>query len=317
MTKQYLRVTTNWEKIFDPADVKRFMVNVSGTTIQLKVSPSPAADPASIPMPGFTVGGNIGQITFDADKYVYAKASGDTGIAIWDTTPISLTDSQSVGDQIDRLALEVMKLSERVTTNELKHVEHASAFYRLQRHFLSNSLHDMEIDAQLFNQMFNLTRRLFAAENYIRHHETEYQALSSQVEHLIEDASSNEELSELAVQLAALTQTVNNLVVRVSNLDGITGDNAEQTIATIQHLTEEIATVSADLSNLNNALTVMSAQNTTAEIQAAGAELKTAYPQLSGVVDGLVTTLSALAHKVDYSDGVLIGTDIDGVVADD
>ena len=313
MSKQYLRISDTWTLIFSPAEQTRFMVNVSGISIQLKTSTSPSSNPASIAMPGYTVGGTIGQITFRPDEYVYAKASVGTGIAIWDTEPISLTDSRSIGDQIDQLALEVMKLSQRVTANEIKHVEHASEFYQLQRHFLSHALHSMENDAQLFNYYFTLSRRLFAAENYIRTHGSEYAVLREDVDDLIENAGSNEELSQLAVQLSALTQTVNNLVNKVSILDGITGDDAQQAIESLAQLTAQVNTVAGDLNSLNNALVTMSSQNTPEEIAAAGEQLKTAEPKLSNVVDGLVTTLTSLANKVDYRETVILGTDIDGI----
>ena len=313
MSKQYLRISDTWTLIFSPAEHTRFMVNVSGISIQLKTSTSPSSNPASIAMPGYTVGGTIGQITFRPDEYVYAKASVGTGIAIWDTEPISLTDSRSIGDQIDQLALEVMKLSQRVTANEIKHVEHASEFYQLQRHFLSHALHSMENDAQLFNYYFTLSRRLFAAENYIRTHGSEYAVLREDVDNLIENTGSNEELSKLAIQLSALTQTVNNLVNKVSILDGITGDDAQQTIESLAQLTAQVNTVAGDLNSLNNALVTMSSQNTPEEIAAAGEQLKTAEPKLSNVVDGLVTTLTSLANKVDYRETVILGTDIDGI----
>lgn len=313
MSKQYLRISDTWTLIFSPAEHTRFMVNVSGISIQLKTSTSPSSNPASIAMPGYTVGGTIGQITFRPDEYVYAKASAGTGIAIWDTEPISLTDSRSIGDQIDQLALEVMKLSQRVTTNEIKHIEHTGEFYQLQRHFLSHALHSMEHDAQLFNHYLTLSKRLFAAENYIRSHSGEYILLRDDVDGLLNTAGSNEEIGELASQLSAMTQTVSNLVNRVGILDGITSEDAQQTIASLAQLTTQVNTVASDLNALNNALVTMSSQNTPEEIAAAGAQLKLAEPKLSNVVDGLVTTLTSLANKVDYRETVILGTDIDGI----
>ena len=145
--KYYLRVANSWLKLFSPSGNRRYMANTSGLTIRMLIADD-ELDPSTIndnEVHYFTVGGNVGQIVADNTKYVYARAVIDDptiqGTLVTDTENILDDDLVSVRNSVEFLTLQLMKLSKRVTKQELKSVDHGVDYEIFVRQFLDTTAH--------------------------------------------------------------------------------------------------------------------------------------------------------------------------------
>ena len=93
----------------------------------------------------YLVGGNVGQIVADNTKYVYARAVVDDptvqGTLVTDTENIIDDDLISVRNSVEFLTVQLMKLSKRVTKQELKSIDHGVDYELFVRQFLDTTAH--------------------------------------------------------------------------------------------------------------------------------------------------------------------------------
>lgn len=279
--KYYLRVANSWLRLFTPSGNARYIANTSGLTIRLLFSNTPL-DVANINDDNvhyFTVGGNIGQIVAENTKYVYARAVTEDpvmqGTLVTDTESIVDDDLTDVRDSIEFLSVQLMKLSRRVSNQEIKSIDHGIDYELFVRQFLDTTAHQhMQISA-IHKHIATIWEELLLAEKFIQQHRVEYAALREMIDNI---RNSNAEaglraevevikadiiniLSNYADVTDAIADIRNDLSTTDQKYDNLLNDE-------ISPLRRKITELMNKLATLNNALATLTVDHTAEEINA-------------------------------------------------
>lgn len=278
--KYYLRVANSWLRLFTPSGNARYIANTSGLTIRLLFS-NTQLDVANINDDNvhyFTVGGNIGQIVAENTKYVYARAVTDDpviqGTLITDTESIVDDDLTEVRDSVEFLSVQLMKLSSRVSKQEIKTIDHGVDYELFVRQFLDTTAHQhMQISA-IHKHIATIWEELLLAEKFIQNHRVEYAALREMIDNIRSSDEGNIRaevelikadivniLSNYADVTDAITDIRNDLSVTDQKYDNLLNDE-------ISPLRRKITELMNKLATLNNALATLTVNHTAEEINA-------------------------------------------------
>lgn len=278
--KYYLRVANSWLRLFTPSGNARYIANTSGLTIRLLFSNTPL-DVVNINDDNvhyFTVGGNIGQIVAENTKYVYARAVTDDpviqGTLITDTESIVDDDLTAVRDSVEFLSVQLMKLSSRVSKQEIKAIDHGVDYELFVRQFLDTTAHQhMQISA-IHKHIATIWEELLLAEKFIQNHRVEYAALREMIDNIRSSDEGNIRaevelikadivniLSNYADVTDAITDIRNDLSVTDQKYDNLLNDE-------ISPLRRKITELMNKLATLNNALATLTVDHTAEEINA-------------------------------------------------
>lgn len=278
--KYYLRVANSWLRLFTPSGNARYIANTSGLTIRLLFSNTPL-DVVNINDDNvhyFTVGGNIGQIVAENTKYVYARAVTDDpviqGTLITDTESIVDDDLTEVRDSVEFLSVQLMKLSSRVSKQEIKAIDHGVDYELFVRQFLDTTAHQhMQISA-IHKHIATIWEELLLAEKFIQNHRVEYAALREMIDNIRSSDEGNIRaevelikadivniLSNYADVTDAITDIRNDLSTTDQKYDNLLNDE-------ISPLRRKITELMNKLATLNNALATLTVDHTAEEINA-------------------------------------------------
>lgn len=278
--KYYLRVANSWLRLFTPSGNARYIANTSGLTIRLLFSNTPL-DVVNINDDNvhyFTVGGNIGQIVAENTKYVYARAVTDDpviqGTLITDTESIIDDDLTEVRDSVEFLSVQLMKLSNRVSKQEIKTIDHGVDYELFVRQFLDTTAHQhMQISA-IHKHIATIWEELLLAEKFIQNHRVEYAALREMIDNIRSSDEGNIRaevelikadivniLSNYADVTDAIADIRNDLSTTDQKYDNLLNDE-------ISPLRRKITELMNKLATLNNALATLTVDHTAEEINA-------------------------------------------------
>jgi len=280
--KHFLRVTNNWTKIAEPDDKNNYFANVSGISIQCVFSDNAIEDTSTINTDEnhpFTVGGTISQLCTYGKKYVYARALGlsetEQAAVMIDTERMTVDDVANVQEEVQTIAVELMKLTKRVSTNRLDNIDHAIDYELFIRQFIdSTAAHHIQF-TELHKHIATLWEELFLAEKYIQQHRSDYASLKDVVDHIKTGGGSGnidsaelqklrDEVANVVLGVSDCTNTVENLRKQVqANTDGITSINTNE----LPPIKTTVNKLSDNLAALNNALVQMTTNHTVDEIK--------------------------------------------------
>ena len=280
--KHFLRVTNNWTKIAEPDDKNNYFANVSGTSIQCVFSDDAIEDTTTIntnEAHPFTVGGTISQLCTYGKKYVYARALGlsetEQAAIVLDAERMPVDDVANIQEEVQTIAVELMKLTKRVSTNRLDNIDHAIDYELFIRQFIdSTAAHHLQFTA-LHKHIATIWEELFLAEKYIQQHRNDYASLKDVVDHIKTNgtggsSADSEEVQKLRDEVANVvlsvtdcTNLVDNLKKQVqANTDNITDINTDE----LPPIKTTINKLSDNLAALNNAFVQLTTNHTVAEI---------------------------------------------------
>lgn len=321
---QYLRVSDTWELLLGPREVPNFLANVSGTTVLVQLSPSQLTNPALTEAYALAVGGTIPQLKVGPEQYLYAKAyvaDTETGSTTATVTVgenrLNTGDIAALRDMIATVAAQVMRLSERVTDNEIKLDADDLIFEHIRRNWLYTDTARQKSIAQLSKQIINLATRLFSAESILLKFRLEFPGIKIQLADLIDrfETSGNQQLAEIitkvnsiSVQLDAVTSRLNTLEPKVEE-----GWQDYDTLIkeTITPIKTDLSDLTRDFNFLNNSLVTLAATYTDAEIDAAFTLLlKSASEKIREPLTALKNCILELRHAVDYADNLILDPNI-------
>ena len=279
--KYYLRVANSWLRLFTPSGTARYMANTSGLTIRILLSDS-ELDPATISdnnVHYFTVGGNIGQIVAENTKYVYAKAVTDDpvmqGTLVTDTESIVDDDLTDVRDSIEFLSVQLMKLSRRVSDQEIKSIDHGIDYELFVRQFLDTTANqNMQISA-IHKHIATIWEELLLAEKFIQQHRVEYAALREMIDNIRNSSAEAGLRAEVEVIKADIINILSNYADITEDIADIRSDIETTNQNYNSLLNDEISPLRRRLTELmnklaalNNALATLTVNHTAAEINA-------------------------------------------------
>lgn len=280
--KHFLRVTNNWTKIAEPDDKNNYFANVSGTSIQCVFSDDAIEDTAAIntdEVHPFTVGGTISQLCTYGKKYVYARALGlsetEQAAIVIDAERMPVDDVANIQEEVQTIAVELMKLTKRVSTNRLDNIDHAIDYELFIRQFIdSTAAHHLQFTA-LHKHIATIWEELFLAEKYIQQHRSDYASLKDVVEHIKTNgtggsSADSEEVQKLRDEVANVilsvtdcTNLVDSLKKQVqTNTDDITDINTEE----LPPIKTTVNKLSDNLAALNNAFVQLTTNHTVTEV---------------------------------------------------
>ena len=280
--KHFLRVTNNWTKIAEPDDKNNYFANVSGTSIQCVFSDDAIEDTTTIntnEAHPFTVGGTISQLCTYGKKYVYARALGlsetEQAAIVLDAERMPVDDVANIQEEVQTIAVELMKLTKRVSTNRLDNIDHAIDYELFIRQFIdSTAAHHLQFTA-LHKHIATIWEELFLAEKYIQQHRNDYASLKDVVDHIKTNgtggsSADSEEVQKLRDEVANVvlsvtdcTNLVDNLKKQVqANTDNITDINTDE----LPPIKTTINKLSDNLAALNNAFVQLTTNHTVTEI---------------------------------------------------
>lgn len=278
--KYYLRVANSWLRLFTPSGNARYIANTSGLTIRLLFSNTPL-DVVNINDDNvhyFTVGGNIGQIVAENTKYVYARAVTDDpviqGTLITDTESIVDDDLTEVRDSVEFLSVQLMKLSSRVSKQEIKAIDHGVDYELFVRQFLDTTAHQhMQISA-IHKHIATIWEELLLAEKFIQNHRVEYATLREMIDNI---RSSDE--GNIRAEVELIKTDIVNILSNYADVTGAIADIRNDLSTTdqkydnllndeISPLRRKITELMNKLATLNNALATLTVDHTAEEINA-------------------------------------------------
>ena len=280
--KHFLRVTNDWTKIAEPDDKNNYFANVSGTSIQCVFSDDAIEDTTTIntnEVHPFTVGGTISQLCTYGKKYVYARALGlsetEQAAIVLDAERMPVDDVANIQEEVQTIAVELMKLTKRVSTNRLDNIDHAIDYELFIRQFIdSTAAHHLQFTA-LHKHIATIWEELFLAEKYIQQHRNDYASLKDVVDHIKTNgtggsSADSEEVQKLRDEVANVilsvtdcTNLVDSLKKQVqTNTDNITDINTEE----LPPIKTTVNKLSDNLAALNNAFVQLTTNHTVTEI---------------------------------------------------
>lgn len=320
MSKLYLRVSSEWSKILDPQETDTFLVNITGTPIQFMFYKTERKATSTI-SDHFTLGGTIGQARIPLSMYCYARAcpriladgtykeediiadDGSTiepeGIVVTDTDYIDTVnnDLDSLRDQVDYLTANVMRLSNKVSNNKIRNIYHELDYKRFLREFLRAEQRSHYQFSFLQSQILDLRLGLFSAEDLILDLKEHVNTLSNIGGGSIEfDGDAEEYIKKLQ---ASLNDVFDKIALVSKQLTTLT-DNYEGTVADVEALKKELATLHTNFTTLNNSMVVLASQYT---VDALNKAFSTISPTLSDAVKGPLTAIkNVLERLIELSD---------------
>lgn len=303
--KYYLRVANSWLKLFSPSGNRRYMANTSGLTIRMFITDN-ELDPSVIndnEVHYFTVGGNIGQIVADNTKYVYAKAVTDDptiqGTLVTDTENIIDDELISVRDSVEFLTVQLMKLSKRVTKQELKSVDHGIDYELFVRQFLDTTAHQHIQISAIHKHIATIWEELLLAEKFIQRHRVEYDTIREMIDN-IHNTDSN---AGLKADVEIIKTDIINILSNYADITKTIAEMQDDISATDQKydnlLNDEISPIRKKvyelmnkLATLNNALAALNVNYTPDQINEMFDDFITTVPT------DMVNTVTAIRDDV-------------------
>ena len=325
--KHFLRVTNNWTKIAEPDDKNNYFANVSGTSIQCVFSDDAIVDTAAIntdEVHPFTVGGTISQLCTYGKKYVYARALGlsetEQAAIVIDAERMPVDDVANIQEEVQTIAVELMKLTKRVSTNRLDNIDHAIDYELFIRQFIdSTAAHHLQFTA-LHKHIATIWEELFLAEKYIQQHRSDYASLKDVVEHIKTNgtggsSADSEEVQKLRDEVANVilsvtdcTNLVDSLKKQVqTNTDNITDINTEE----LPPIKTTVNKLSDNLAALNNAFVQLTTNHTVTEVNDIFNDLAVSVPSES---IGTVTAIRNFIIDIINSKTTLSAIDEDTTI---
>lgn len=279
--KHFLRVTNNWTKIAEPDDKNNYFANVSGTSIQCVFSDDAIEDTTAIntsEVHPFTVGGTISQLCTYGKKYVYARALGlsetEQAAIVIDAERMPVDDVANIQEEVQTIAVELMKLTKRVSTNRLDNIDHAIDYELFIRQFIdSTAAHHLQFTA-LHKHIATIWEELFLAEKYIQQHRSDYASLKDVVDHIKANGTGSgadseevqklrDEVANVILSVTDCTNLVDSLKKQVqTNTDNITDINTEE----LPPIKTTVNKLSDNLAALNNAFVQLTTNHTVTEV---------------------------------------------------
>lgn len=279
--KHFLRVTNNWTKIAEPDDKNNYFANVSGTSIQCVFSDDAIEDTTAIntsEVHPFTVGGTISQLCTYGKKYVYARALGlsetEQAAIVIDAERMPVDDVANIQEEVQTIAVELMKLTKRVSTNRLDNIDHAIDYELFIRQFIdSTAAHHLQFTA-LHKHIATIWEELFLAEKYIQQHRSDYASLKDVVDHIKANGTGSgadseevqklrDEVANVILSVTDCTNLVDSLKKQVqTNTDDITDINTEE----LPPIKTTVNKLSDNLAALNNAFVQLTTNHTVTEV---------------------------------------------------
>ena len=277
--KYYLRVANSWMKLFSPSGNSRYMANTSGLTIRVLIKDEDIDTSAIVDDDEhyFTVGGVSGQIVADSTKYVYARAVVDDpleqGTIVTDTENITNDDITGIRDEIEFLTVQLMKLSKRVTTEELKTINHGVDYELFVRQFLDTTAqHHIQFSA-IHKHIATIWEELLLAERFIQSHRMEYATLREMIDNirLNGNADLRVEIEGIKADIIGILSNYATVVDDLSSLQsGLATTNQNYTSLRDDEVTPLKSRLTSLMNNfaaLNNALVILTTDHTAAEIE--------------------------------------------------
>lgn len=324
--KHFLRVTNNWTKIAEPDDKNNYFANVSGISIQCVFSDDAIVDTAAIntdEVHPFTVGGTISQLCTYGKKYVYARALGlsetEQAAIVIDAERMPVDDVANIQEEVQTIAVELMKLTKRVSTNRLDNIDHAIDYELFIRQFIdSTAAHHLQFTA-LHKHIATIWEELFLAEKYIQQHRSDYASLKDVVDHIKANGTGSgadseevqrlrDEVANVILSVTDCTNLVDSLKKQVqTNTDNITDINTEE----LPPIKTTVNKLSDNLAALNNAFVQLTTNHTVAEINDIFNDLVVSVPSES---IGTVTAIRDFIIDIINSKTTLSAIDEDTTI---
>lgn len=322
--KYYLRVANSWLKLFSPSGNRRYMANTSGLTIRMLITDS-ELDPTTIndnEIHYFTVGGNVGQIVADNTKYVYARAVIDDptiqGTLVADTENILDEDLVSVRNSVEFLTLQLMKLSKRVTKQELKSVDHGVDYEIFVRQFLDTTAHQHIQISAIHKHIATIWEELLLAEKFIQRHRVEYDTMRE----MIDNIRNTDPAAGLRVDVEIMKTDIINILSNYANVTNTITEIQNDISATNQKydnlLNDEISPIRSKvyelmnkLATLNNALAALNTNYTSDQINEMFNDFITTVPtDMVSVVTAIRDDILAILDRSGIGNGDLSASDL-------
>lgn len=302
MARQYLRMTTSWTKIFNKDDPRTHIANLSGFPIKIKFTDTnqiPTTDTES-----FTLGGLISNIVTIPTKYVYARATSTTSelgetILITDSDKaISGTDISQIQQNLDRFYVEVMKLSTRVTENEIAHIGAHEKYYLFLRKFLNNQNEVQRWLAAANKNIATLQLHMFLAEQWITTHRKDFRDFKYQVEHTA-ITNYDKKIEDIANRINSVSTVASNVATKleeyIPRIEEAWGDYNSLVEKEIKPMQEDLEALHTEFVALNNGIVQIGTTHTPEEIDEIFTSLMTRMP---ANVQAVFTTLKNLIRAV-------------------
>lgn len=302
-------VTKDWTKLFDPKNQHMYLYNGTGITVRIVTTDKELHLDTLNQSKYFTLGGSIGQYHVSPNKYVYASLadskSDAEAVIIGSDSLLSSSEQSELKEHIVALGVEVMHLSNRVTTGQVSQRRHLTDYELMIREFLDSTKNIQTNVADLYYHIFRLSNRLLTVERYVFEHRSSIASLASKLAILGDVNKLKMKIDTLDMDLGAVSNTVTNINNKLNDLipkveEGWQDFN-ELITEHIDPLKEQVEDLNFDFRDLNNAMVELVSAHTPTEIENAFVQfIKHVDDDMVDPITALKNFLVDLAWKMDY-----------------
>lgn len=314
--KQYLRISKDWGVVLYPREEDTYIANLTGSTILAQLSTEKMENPAATETYALAIGGTLPQLKVTKDQYLYARSLADedeSATVIADGKRVDMADIEDVKVDISSLAVEIMKLTNRVSRNEVELAQRDISYTLLRRELLHDGLIRDGRTAALSSNVLSLAMRLFAAETLIYKFRNEYPNTIFRLEaleHQLSEENEDNPLTALEIQISALSNQINNLTFRVNELvpkvEEGWQDYDKLVKEQIEPLKDSVDVLSDDFDSLNNSLVQLAAKYTDEEINTVFDRIiRDVSEDMIGPITALKNLIIDIRHSMKYEDNFL------------
>lgn len=167
INKHFLVVTNEWKELVTPGNRDIFVYNESGKTVHFYLSNKKLEVPINITSEYLALGGTISQSVVRANQYLYAKAAcgpDDRVILIADNERISAVEGVELREEIEGIASQLMRLTNRVTDNELKHTDNDVLWTKFLTEYRERVLEEHDRYVALSDMVIDMFKRIYRTE---------------------------------------------------------------------------------------------------------------------------------------------------------
>lgn len=296
---EYIRVTKQLTPIIETKDDTFWLVNTSAVPVQLALS-NKFVRPGSMTDTDVTVGGTVGQVRLDPKRYIYGvippEAEADEAIIILSDKKIDLFLTKSINESINALALEVMKLSQRVTDDRMRYNASDLEYTLFLREYFDEKSKNHYQIVTMQRLLTKTASKLMIAESFVQQFRHKFHGLNFTIAKLEKALGKDTDISQLTSEVHALMTTVANINVKLDEilpqLDDVISQQHDLIEKDVTPLKKSITDLRTSLVALNNAFIVMAYKHTEEEIKSAFETLlQTAPPAIIDILGAIKEVL--------------------------
>lgn len=322
---EYIRVPLTITNVYTAVDRDMYVSNMSTIPVNFIVTEPALVDSVQEKDLFASLGGSAGMVYIPHGKCLVATSiSEDTEALIIISDSKSIVDSEN-REALDELITQVIRLSDRVSKNELDILDRKINYLVFLGKFEDTMLITHTSITKIINTIFEIQAKLIDFDRYVYHHSTKASIMEYDIARLKATGLNADTLQDLKLDMSSLRVALENVTRQVNQvLPDITDNIVNIKEVMDKHVTPmktQLTKLNDDFTYINDAFVRLSTMDTLEELEAEYMDLIKTVPAdmdgpLTEVKNMLVDIMlnkdknveqdTALETKIDYEDSVIM-----------